>query len=432
MDLSAVGDERLYVCLSSSESLEAFPANTTSQFVNLLPQTLLNRHHKAFYLRVLGVALSNEVEGGGVTYARINIGELEAQPHNRAFSRIANGFAFPPPRRIGRNYAHHAFTETPFLPLKFQALSQFTVRLTDAEGNLLRLKEGPPTLIFLELSSQSMDDQFVVTCSSLQPTLFPENTLGQFTAPLPSELHLGGFEAALLQLITPPGLADMRERAQLTINDVRLEFDLLTYRTTTAFLEDVAQKIAASELGDMLTFGVMPPERRFGGQAYLGRKHRLDQDRQNMMIKVAANKAFASAMGQTVQPFDPTWLMPGTENRIYFDGLPNFFNAMPNPVALLKCDLIDTRMLAGPHAQMLQYVPLVKTAHSRRLHEPQNLVFHNTVSHPVNSISFSLINPDGSQKDLRTGKDEDEIIVSLVLRKKKGPADPNYRANERM
>lgn len=416
----AEGPKSMYICLSSDASMQIFPNNSKTHFVNQFPFPLKNRDSsRKFYVRVSSISISTQEHSlPPADYAEIHLQEVEGQRSGRDFVNVVGGFKYPP--KSGQNgsiYGTHVFTQAARLPLQFQELQRLEVRITNRDNKQLRLDEGPPTLVWLEITDDMDDrDEFTVICNSLHPNLFPSNTLSHFTAPIPSYMTLDDHEVALLQVTFPAYMTDRKEKALMWINDTEYTYDLSTMMRTSTFINQVSTDLRLGEFGDELRFYISGEHTRFPNRTVMKRKKLDAEDPRE--IRVHFNTAFLDACGQTNQPRTATYLKPG--KMILFEGTANIFNAMPHPVSVLTCNLIEPNIMAAQHAYALQCVPIVHgrgAADYPTVYEPKNLSFHPVKPLPFNSMTFRFLEPDGTLKNLTTHH-YGGIQVTLLFRKK--------------
>lgn len=411
-----------YICLSSTSSLKLFPKNTNTSFTNSLPHPIVNTEFKKFHIQMVGIgivprlSLRNYMQGGKTTgYLKVHINELEAQKQGRQTTRTAGGFTFPPEHSWDK-YSYSSFKHAPQLPLRFQQLNSLHVNITDLNDRPVDLGPGFETIVWAKMMDESDEDQFTITCLSRQPNLYPQNTLTQFISPLMSSLHLPNYEVALLNVVFPPRLAHKATKATLQLDEVKLEFVLNHYNSTEQFIAAVSAAVTGSVYGDQLHFrkAISP---KYRGQVYLGREPGAG----DIPIRVITSPSFTKACGQIDYPRDITFLEQG--QFIPFSGKPNIYHALPNPVAMLECDIIEPNVMSGKQAHLLQCVPLPTGGYSKKntkLFEPEQLAFHRITSSPFNSIGFALKETNGDIKELTSvGRDTNFLTVTLLFRLRK-------------
>lgn len=404
-------EKRLSVCLSSAASIELFPDNSQTRFVNQLPRPVRNRERRKHFVRLKAVGMVTETEDperltSGA--ARIAIYELEEQAEGVHYTRHAITFPFPPEEGSQRGYGYTVFRHPPQLPLRFQSLERLHVQVVDREGKTLRLQEGPPTLLWLEISDMGDEDDFVAVCDSRQTSYFPGNRLDNFTVPLPKEFTLEDCEVALLNVIFPP-MMEEENTAEIAIDGRRLAFDLNSYLQVHNFLDDVKTAVR-DEFGSRLTFGVLSSGRPFLYHA---------RGRDRAPVTVRPSPAFTKACGQVGRPRALTSLAPG--KSIIFEGKPNLHYGRHHPVAMLHCDLVQSNVQCGKEAPFVQCVPLIKrtAANMSRMYEPAELTYHPVRERPFNTINFRFVEPDGEERRFTSKNPKDSVSVTLSFRRRK-------------
>lgn len=403
----------LHFCLSSDVSTDIYPENTRSNFTNVLPQPLTNHENRRFYLRLKSISLtSEEFSLVPIGYVEVHIAQLEGQRSGLSYSRSAGGFIYPPKKDHTSNYGTHVFRDAPFLPLRFSQIDNFNVRLQSKTKVNLALGEGPPTLIWLEMTDDTVNSQFTIQCRSNHPTLFLANTLNNFRSPLPEAIDLTGFEVGLQQIVFPPYLKDVGEEATVTINGHTFNFDLKEYEGTSAFLRSVRQKIRAhdevrSEV--LFTVGKWGARR---GKAMFQRK----RDARKPRVKIQCNIPFTRACGQTRMPQGE--LEISGDSVLIFEGYPNIFQAMPYPVGLLTCNLIQNTVMGGQYGSFMHCVPIIENDKpTPHIYEPEVITYHPIYNRPFNSIEFHFLEMNMQPKKLISERADVDMIISLVFRK---------------
>lgn len=416
----------LHVCLTSDASSVEHD-NTPSSFIGDLPETLtLEPGQHKFAIKVHAIGLCNKLRGGASApceYLSIHIDELEGQAAGQEILRTAGGFRFPVPG--GSDYGFHRFKDTTWLPARFQSLSRLTISLSDLYGRPVELGGDYVTLIQLTIMATTVtEDQFTITCSSNHPTLHPSNDLNYFTSPLPAETDLGGYEVALQQVVFPRQLKMGTTVGELRIDRVRLRFDLQRYGTSLEFLHHVQGAIYRHAVlrGRIRLVLKMGDDDRVK-EVILRRSHHLSPDGTNSPMRVRYNGAFLRACGwaEHEPPLETAQLGPSEE--ISFRGVPNLHSALPSPVVMLQCSIVQTNVLAGRHANLLQCIPLQTLTSQDRvtLYEPPILSYHTIKPAPVTNIVFSLSNPNGSNCHVESGNPEDALFITLTFRRRRNP-----------
>ena len=413
-----------YICLSSRACLETFPSNTSTAFSNLLPRPIINRENKTYYLKLHGVSLVNKFSDMSFdwykSYLRIHIKEVSEQRHGQGFMHLVGGLTFPTDNVVGNGVGVHIFQHTPYLPLRFQHLTKLEVIITDRENQVVELEEGPPTLIWFKMTDQPDDLQFTITCTSNHPTLYPANDLNIFTSPLPSEMELGAYEVALLQLVFPPEMHEMSQRMALRIgDDYLLDIPISRLRTIPDILNLIKRDLNQSKYKKYFTIGV---RNNLQGGGFFRRSNKPDPDRGNQPIYVWFNEVFAKIFDSDKSSNFSTMMHLGeTINLNSRNRPPNIYNVLPNPVAMLHCNLVESNVVAGRQGNLLQCVPvyLDRLGDEKRLYEPEQLAYHAVKTSPISSIKFSFLNEMGQSRGFESNSPANDIMITLLFRLRK-------------
>ncbi len=401
------------ICLSSNTSKDLFPDNTQSEFANQLPRPITNREGKRFHVRLKSLAVTTETANServrsGV--AKIIIYELESQTEGMEYRRCAVTFPFPPTEWQQAGYGFTTFRHPPHLPLRFQSLDKLHVKLVDLDNEALQLRDGPPTLLWLEITDMGPDEEFMVTCESRQTDYFPGNRLDEFTVPLPKEYLLEDFETALVNVTFPPLMRES-DVVELELGKRHLAFHLNEYANEREFVEAVKAAVARSFGGD-LSFGVFPDEGEMAGQAYF--HHHSNSTRRPIAILPCPR--FTQACGQITRPKAKTALAPG--KTIVFQGKPNLHYGRPHPLAMLQCSLIHSNVQCGQESPLMQCLPLPRSSDEVRMYEPKQLTYHPVKERPFNTINFRFTDPGGEGREFVSENPDDSIIITLSFRRR--------------
>lgn len=398
--------------LSSANSLETFPNNTASDFANLLPQEIKHvSSNKKYYIKLLGIAISARTTHD-LGIVSVHLQQLEPQKAGTSVTQVLATFPFPPTRNLWTdNYALHTFKNSVLLPLKLEELEYLHVRLTDEYEQKIVLESHYPTVLWFEITDKSMEGQFNMACTSRQPNLYPNNQLGDFIVPLPSEMSLPDYEVALLNVVFPAHLSEEEREVSFTVEDDEFVFDLNTYTTTQEFVQDVKDQLLQSAYRDMLIFDTV-----FGGEndgcAFF---HMMEMAlRHELSIK--PSPAFTAACGQVQMPRARTILTRGS--FFTFQGTPNIFLAKSHPLSMVECSIIQTTVTSGDFANLLQFVPILKNEEKSKMYEPDAIVYHSVVNRPFNAIRFTFKEPNGAKKIMSSWNPEDFILINLSFKRK--------------
>lgn len=411
-----------HFCLSSNNSKDNHPDNTSTHFINDLSSPFINDSGHVFEIRIMSVAISarfdaqvNDHQTAG--YLKIQIEELEQQRKGQKYIHFGGGFPYPPTNTLDYHYALHEFPNPPAIALRFQHLARFRVKIVDENDVEPALYPNFPTIIWIEMNEFSTEErgQFTITCDSYHPTLYPDNTVNKFNSPIPTELHLPSYEVALLNVYYPPQMTEDIIPIDLLIEEEHMRFNPNTFLDTNDFITSVDEEIRNTRFGGdyrFISVALAPNELprlcllRNDQPAWLGQQ------------RVTMNVSFLRACGELVIRRRTVIMSPG--DILTFDGVPNISNVQPTPVSMLYCDIIKPNIMGTGVSNLLQCVPtyLFKNFTETRLYEPRRLTFQSVVDYPFDRIKLTFLHPDGRARELRTADPLDSLIVTLLFRKR--------------
>ena len=416
-------DFKTQICLSSAFSLDVYPNNRKSSFVNLLPKTIYNRENKRLRVRAKAVATSSYLRRSGATTENLVIWvkEVEEQRVNNTFNNTLTVFSWPPANKLGNNYGYQQLKNSAYLPTRFQNLKTIKVEILDIHGKEAKLGDGPPTLIWLELTNEDMEDQFTITCTSNHPELFPRNELNIFRTPLPSAITLPGYEVGLQNIMYPSNMSE-ESLAIMTISDEKHIFDLSQFTTTRAFFIEVQKSLTTkSDYKHLLKiFLIRKPgdENRSHGQNLRMVIMRDTVVGANLPpIIIGINRIFARACGGSVTEGNHV-LHAG--DVLYFDGRLDIYHARTNPLAMIHCSIIKPNIVGNKYENLLAWVPIRSNrilGPSMKLYEPEEIIYHPVKEQPFGDIHFKLTDTLGELRNFRLEDTSANILVSLIFRK---------------
>ena len=428
------GDEcNRSICLSSAISADLYPDNCKTSFTNKLPSPIRYQGDGQLRIRVKAIALVSKLAGEDEynTSLSLRLREVVEQRSDNGFVHTVTCFPYPPQEMLSANYGYQIIKNAPYLPLQHREISSLHIDIVNARGEVVHAEEGSPTLILLEITSRMMEDQFTITCTSNHPTHFPNNEVNSFASPLPREIEAKDFEVALSSVIYPTNLNE-DTLAILQINDERHVYDLARFTGTDEFFEAILDDLRRrSAYGQEIHvyFAHHPQGARSDPKRVVIYRRAVDEGEDYRDIYIWVNDTFTRACGQVNKPRARTLLTPG--RAIIFEGKANLYHALPNPVAMLHCNIVKPSILGGADHQFLSWLPLRRRGGdeaSYQMHEPSELLFHRVIDRPFGSIGFKLTNGIGQLRNLYKQDDPDAlVIVTLLFRriKKETPAqDP--------
>ncbi len=450
-------ESRRCVCLFSNCSLDHFPGNSRTSFANLFATPISNTNNSTFFVRLrgLGMAVNPLMHPrwiNTVRYIKVQLSEVEEQISGfKRFNRSLGGLNYPPQRgKDGdlihrRDFFFRSFQNTPFLPLSFSILRQLRVTLTDENDQHFFLDYGAPTTVWLEiLTEEEMRDEtnFTITCYSFQPEIFANNTLSRFTCPLPESMELKSYEVALAGVIFP---FKMREvcSAYLSIENRTFEFDIFKFRTGEDFLAYVNHELEKDPKGKEFKFIKWSAREAYTGQpswhTVLQRVQNPPDQEQKDMVRVSLSWNFSLVVGDVQHSANVLMVKPGEKIHFGHSGqVANLDRALPNPLALLMCDIVTDSWVGSDRKPLLACLPIKNDAWVQHKlkgvyswgkykgitwsYEPEHLHYVDVKSLPFHSISFEFTNMAMNNIQEKTflpyGRD-DTMIVSLIFRPKK-------------
>lgn len=403
------------ISLISSASSRFFPANTRSEFSNLLATPMfLDDVSTRIYVQASSLGLSTLFDGPPPNVIKVHIRDLVCQVEDQESARCVGVLKYPP-AEVAPGFALHTFENTLFLPLSNPQSQHFKVRLTDENNENLRLSRGGATILNLAVTDDEMRARsaFAITCSSHHPRMYPGNTLSSFVSPLLTELRLGDrYEVALQSIDFPPRMYE-RTVAVMRIEDEIFRYRLSEIADTQTFLNNVQMDVIESRLGAELHF------ERENGRAKMTRGEIGLGDAPDEMV-LGFNREFFLACGDTRHSRERVTLRRG--ESFTFDGAPDINLAIPSPVALLESSVVENSMVGDGKMNVLHCTPVGNNGggEARQLYIPHKLFFRPVTRNPMHSISFKFTNPDGGERRLKTRDGENgRIMITLAFRKRK-------------
>lgn len=430
-----IHSQRFTVCLISTSNLDLFPTNTRTFFTNTVPLALSNFEQKELYVRLRSVGLSVDKSKPAPGYVKIQLHEMEEQASGyKKYDRVLGGFEYPQDSGF-ENYVFKTFgIDEPFLPLRIQIVSQLRIIVTDVHDRIIDIESGAPTVILLEVVTEDeMREQnsFCVTCTSYQPDMFVGNTLGHFTCPLPETIELKNYEVALSSVVFPTQMTE-ECTAHFQVEEELYVYNLMEMADIGTLMKKMNRDLQYGDFGRELKF-IRRLYRNDAGRTALAialvRKEADEEEdyKQQPYLQVRMSWTFSRVMGELENRQRMLMLKPG-ERYIFSGGEPTLFAAIPNPVAILSCDAVQTSWVGGQLLPILNCVPIrigilydVAGGTAVKMHEPNHLHYVNVKETPFDTISFQFLNPGVSlEQRLFTSPDRtDAIVITLAFRPKR-------------
>ena len=249
---------RELITLVSSGDLKQFPNNSLTHFTNTFSEPFYPKKNPLFRIRLRHIIISNKFQKRLQTaqtllnlperfdgVVKILLSELEPQKSNDQNETCLGSFSFENAEHHG-NYSFYEFKHTPFLKVTETPLYRLSIHITNSLGEQLPLAGSYPTFLLVEISDDSMAEQFQITCYShlLSPTaqiLFPDNTLSKFTVSLPSEMELyGQWEVALSNITFPDKMRD--ELLWINLGGQILYYDARNAKTPEDIMKEIVRR----------------------------------------------------------------------------------------------------------------------------------------------------------------------------------------------
>lgn len=241
-------ERNFHVLLASNANLDAFPQNTLSEFTNLFP--LIEQPNELF-VRIKGISISKRLKpyAAHPGFVKVEITGLQSNILEKEPQRALVRFNYSRDPTNRGDYQVVEFENTPFLKLRTVPITQLSVRICNNSGRVLKLEDGLPTLVHLELSSMNTDQQFSLTCishSQREREVYLQNKLNDFHVRIPQEMTLNNWEVAVGGIGIPPQKKPaekliMRIRCvQVKTEDSNVQFDKRqSYRDRNELLTEV-------------------------------------------------------------------------------------------------------------------------------------------------------------------------------------------------
>lgn len=398
-----------FLCLSSDACCDIYPNNNRLSFVNYLPEPIRLHDDDQLFIRLRTIDFA---ENPLAEYLKVHIDEVEEQVNNLKYAKFAGGFSLPAEDRLSNEYGRHTFIDSPFLPLKTHTLRQIGVQILNSEDKPVVLSDSPPTVITVELATNKMEDQFLVTCSALHPNHYPHNRLSSFTSPLPAEINVAGYEVSLMNVVYPGLLEETWRSATMYLDKHAIVSVFPGLDHTIDFVNRMKDQVRTA-FGDLVVFDMIQagPDR--------GRVYVLNTVQNPKAVRMQCLVPFARMCGEINKDTVTTMIPPG--QRYIFNGYPNMYYFTPTPSAVLTCSAVELGVAFGERRRVLHCVPVYKSesALENTMYQPREHIFVNATPYPFNSIKFEFLEPSGRLKQFRPGTGDSDMFITLLFRRKK-------------
>jgi len=423
------GDKRT-VCLVSCNNLELYPSNSRTHFINHFATVITNQtQSQTLYARLKAVGLAvDRTQPRQPGYVKVQLYEIANQLQGRGFNRLLGGFEHP--QDSTSTYTYTTFGDTPFLPFRESNLDQLHVVLTDVNDKNFRIEQGPPTIVLIEVVSESiMEDEgsFTVTCRSNDSNnVYTHNKPAHFTSALAEMFDLNKYEVCLLNVVYPN---IMTETCKVTIR-VEDEFYIVNLKDDVFDLESFLFKVNM-EMGK----GFFGQELRFSVTRNAEQETRVQLRRERMPfgaykhqkphLQVSFSWIFLQILGQT-NSYN-SLLMMAVGQKILFDSKPSYQSAKPGPMAMLMCDAVKAGWVGNKMRPLLTCLPVkLQDRQADQLestiYQPPHLHYVDVKETPFSNITFEFVNPGQGMltRDFLIDSASDEsVTVTLSFRPKR-------------
>jgi hypothetical protein len=415
------------ICVVSSNNFDLFPSNSRTHFINHFATVIRNQSHsQTLYARLKAVGLSvDRSQPSQPGYVKVQLYEIADQLQGRGFNRLLGGFKHPQDSKS--TYTFTTFGDSPYLPFRRNNLDQVHVLLTDVNDKGFRVEQGPPTIVLIEIVSESMmedEGSFTITCrSNDSENVYTHNKPSHFTSALPEMFDLKNYEVCLLNVVYPN---DMSETCKATIQ-VEQEFYTINLKDDVynldTFLFKVNMEMHKGFFGQELTFSTA---NNAAGEmrARLVRERMPDgaDNFQKPNIQVTMSWTFLQVLGETNSYNSLLMMRPG--QKWTFDSTPSYDNAKPNPVAMLMCDAIKPGWVGTKMKQLLACLPVTTRDPESRanIYQPAHLHFVDVKETPFSNITFEFVNPGQgllTREFLIDSGSDESVTITLSFRPKR-------------
>ena len=407
-----------YCTVLSNGCLKYFTANTLTNFANVLPSPIYPESSSKLYVRLRALAINTRLLDAAAGsdrchFIKIKLGELEPQVTDDTFETTLATLSFPPPD-VYEEYGLYNFENKPFLPLEAVPLQKLSIHIVNSAGETLPLAPGPPTILKLELSDMDLYNQFTVTCTSTKNrSVFPSNSMSDFSIRLPGEMNLAGWEVAVQSVAFPNDFVVKNREVWMDVNsldnranDVRIRLTIDDDDTPADFEALLTEAIRGNEITNNLIVIEDDPDSN-------DKRIRSRETNGDRRVEIVLDGLLRRAM-ETVN-FDHMTLAANESVRINARPNLNFFKA--SSIAFLYTNCIEENIISDGQFQLLQIVPVKKktTEWEYAMYEPQHLLYHPVRAQTLTFLSIQFLTPDGYLHRFASETDQ-PMIVTLVFR----------------
>ena len=421
------------VCLVSTNNMDLFPSNSRTHFINHLATVIRNQTQtQTLYARLKAVGLAvDRTQPSQPGYVKVQLYEIANQLQGRGFNRLLGGFEHP--QDGTSTYTYKTFGDTPFLPFREPNLAQLHVILTDVNDKRFRIECGPPTIILIEVVSESiMEDEgsFTVTCrSNDSDNVYTHNKPGHFTSALAEMFDLNNYEVCLLNVVYPNIMTETC-KATICVEDEFYIVDLKDDVTDLeSFLFKINMEMSKGFFGQELRFGVIRNARQEKRVQLTRERMPYGADKhQRPHLQVTFSWIILQILGQT-NSYN-SLLMMAVGQKILFDSKPSYQSAKPAPIAMLMCDAVKAGWVGNKMRPLLTCLPV--TVQEREagqaaqvestIYQPPHLHYVDVKGTPFSNITFEFVDPGQGMltRDFRIDSASDEsVTVTLSFRPKR-------------
>jgi hypothetical protein len=438
----------LPLILASNASMNVYTKNTVTKFTNLLADPITRG------VGVSGLVISltkiavpfrllpqEQRIGEPTDVLQIHIPQIEPQIVNRSLSPLLASFSLKDAaanqgKKEGSDgeppeYIFYEFDNPSTLPLKDKVVSALGAHLTNIQGISFPLADNlPPAFLEMEVrSSESGGGEMSVFCMShcaADAAFYPQNTLTDFKAQLPSPMSFAGWEMSVAGLSMPAvggtrsqctmGFilsAGMRPTREERSNKVKLQLDpdLESAASAAAVIESLADAISdESSLRNILlvSFETKGADSRVDS-------FKLTNISEKYYVTVFTSRKLNGVLGHTyairqyvLRPQSDDVLPPLFIDLVKANSdtlAPSEFR-LP-PLGLLYCDILKPLPVGDTLAPLAEIVPIAQFEEGHgtigeRMYRPKIPHYHDVRNSEISAIAFKIMRADGKPITVRS------------------------------